>query len=145
MKEEIRALIDNKYPLVSNLANVSAYLNSVLDNINWVGFYLLEDNTLYLGPFQGEVACYQIPFGKGVCGEAVKKRKTIVVDDVLSYPNHIACSSKSRSEIVIPIIVDEEIKGVLDIDAPTFSRFNDEKLVKEFEEVVEELKVLWKK
>lgn len=119
---QIKEIIDKDLPLVSNLSNVSALLNQ-LDDINWCGFYLAKDNTLYLGPFQGEVACTSIPFGKGVCGTSAKNKKTTIVDDVNSFKGHIACSSKSKSEIVTPIIKDNKVLGVIDIDAPIFNRF----------------------
>ena len=125
MIEKIKAIIDDKIPLVSNLANVSAILNE-MEDINWCGFYLAKDETLYLGPFQGEVACTTIPFGKGVCGTAAQTKKTLIVDNVLEFKGHIACSSKSRSEIVTPIIKGDTVVGVLDIDSPSFSRFNKE-------------------
>ena len=123
MIEKIKAIIDDKIPLVSNLSNVSAILNE-MEDINWCGFYLAKDETLYLGPFQGEVACTTIPFGKGVCGTAALTKKTLIVDNVWEFKGHIACSSKSRSEIVTPIIKGDTVVGVIDIDSPSFSRFN---------------------
>ena len=143
MYKTIAALIDKDLPLISNLSNISACLNTLLNNINWVGFYLVDEKGLYLGPFQGEVACSRIPFNKGVCGECFTKKETIIVDDVLSYPNHIACSSKSRSEIVVPIFKDNEVVALLDIDSPIFSRFSllDKE---ELEKVAKEIKVLFK-
>ena len=121
----LKALLDdNKYRL-SILSNASAYLNESLDNINWVGFYLLDKDTLYLGPFQGKPACILIPVGKGVCGDTVAKKQTIVVDNVLEYNGHIACDSNSRSEICIPIYINNNIYGLLDIDSPIFNRFNE--------------------
>ena len=123
MIEKIKAIVDEKIPLVSNLSNVSAILNE-MEDINWCGFYLAKDETLYLGPFQGEVACTTIPFGKGVCGTAAQTKKTLIVDNVLEFKGHIACSSKSRSEIVTPIIKGDTVVGVIDIDSPSFSRFN---------------------
>lgn len=129
---QIKEIIDPKLPLVSNLSNVTAILNQ-LDNINWCGFYLVDNETLYLGPFQGEVACTVIPFSKGVCGYAARNKKSIIVDDVNKFPGHIACSSLSKSEIVIPIIVNNEVKAVIDIDAPIFNRFT-----KEDQEMLEE-------
>ena len=125
MIEKIKAIIDDKIPLVSNLANVSAILNE-MEDINWCGFYLAKDETLYLGPFQGELACTTISFGKGVCGTAAQTKKTLIVDNVLEFKGHIACSSKSRSEIVTPIIKGDTVVGVIDIDSPSFSRFNKE-------------------
>ena len=120
--KQIESIIDIDLPLVSNLSNVSALLNK-LDNINWCGFYLVKDNTLYLGPFQGEVACTVIPYGKGVCGTSFKEKKTIILDDVNKFKGHIACSSLSKSEIVTPIIKDNEVKAVIDIDSPIYNRF----------------------
>ena len=143
MHKTISALIDKDLPLISNLSNLSACLNSLLDNINWVGFYLKDNKGLYLGPFQGEVACYRIPFHKGVCGECLDKKETIVVDDVLIYPNHIACSAKSRSEIVIPLFKDDEVVALLDIDAPIKGRFSN-KDKEELEKVAREIEVLFK-
>ena len=121
--KEIKAIIDPTLPLVSNLANVSALLNK-LDNINWCGFYLKEGEKLYLGPFQGDVACTIILLGKGVCGKAALEKQTIVVKDVNAFPGHIACSSLSKSEIVVPIIKDNDVKAVIDIDAPIYDRFS---------------------
>ena len=124
MLKQIEAIIDKYLPLVSNLSNVSAIINK-LENINWCGFYLVKGETLYLGPFQGEVACTIIPKGKGVCGTAFKEKKTIIVDDVNKFKGHIACSSLSKSEIVTPIIKDNEVVAVIDIDSPIYSRFNE--------------------
>lgn len=120
----LEALIDPDLPLVSNLSNASAILNK-LDNINWCGFYLVGDQSLALGPFQGDVACVKIPFGKGVCGAAYQEKRTIIVNDVNLFPGHIACSALSKSEIVTPIIVNGEVKAVIDIDAPIYHRFNE--------------------
>ena len=119
---QIENIVDKSLPLVCNLANVSAILFT-LDNLNWAGFYLAKDNVLYLGPFQGEVACTKIPFGKGVCGTSALKKETIIVPDVNQFAGHIACSSKSKSEIVVPIIKDNKVLGVIDIDAPILNRF----------------------
>ena len=121
--KQVKNVIDKDLPLVSNLANVSAIINQ-LDNLNWCGFYLVNGDTLYLGPFQGEVACTTIPKGKGVCGKAFEEKATIIVDDVNQFKGHIACSSLSKSEIVVPIITDNEVKAVLDIDSPIYNRFN---------------------
>ena len=121
---QIKGIIDKDLPLVSNLSNVSSILNQ-LDKINWCGFYLAQNGTLYLGPFQGDVACTKIPFGKGVCGSSAKEKKTIIVDNVNDFPGHIACSSLSKSEIVVPIIKNDAVVGVIDIDSPIYSRFTD--------------------
>ena len=122
---QLKEIIDPKLPLVSNLANASAVLNQ-LENINWCGFYLAENETLYLGPFQGEPACTVIPFSKGVCGYAASNKKTVIVNDVRQFEGHIACSSLSKSEIVVPIMVNNEVKALIDIDAPIYDRFNEE-------------------
>ena len=111
--------------LIANLANVSALLYQTLPDINWAGFYLAENDKLILGPFQGNPACIEIPFGKGVCGTAAEKDETQLVSDVHQFPGHIACDSASRSEIVIPLHKDGAVFGVLDIDSPSLSRFSD--------------------
>lgn len=123
--KQIESIVDKSLPLYTNLANVSAILNK-LENINWVGFYIAKDKTLYLGPFQGDVACTVIPFNKGVCGSSASKKETIIVSDVNKFDGHIACSSLSKSEIVTPIIKDDEVKAVIDIDAPIYDRFHNE-------------------
>ena len=120
----LESLIDKDLPLVSNLSNASALLNK-LENINWCGFYIVEGDALVLGPFQGDVACLKISFGKGVCGAAYQEKRTIIVDNVNLFPGHIACSALSKSEIVTPIMVNGEVKAVIDIDAPIFNRFNE--------------------
>ena len=141
MIEKINSIIDKDLPLVSNLANVSAILNE-MEDINWCGFYLVKDDKLYLGPFQGEVACTTIPIGKGVCGLSFLKKETVIVDEVLKFPGHIACSAKSRSEIVTPIIKDDKVVGVIDIDSPSVKRFNEDNK-KELEEVAKCLAILF--
>lgn len=119
---QIKSIVDDKLPLVSNLSNAAAILFK-MDKVNWAGFYLVQNNALYLGPFQGDVACTVIPFDKGVCGKAYRDEKTILVDNVHEFSGHIACSSLSKSEIVVPIIVDGEVKAVIDIDSLVYSRF----------------------
>ena len=113
----------NKY---ANLSNASALLNQFFDRINWVGFYLMEDGELVLGPFQGLPACIRIPLGKGVCGTAAESKETIIVEDVHAFPGHIACDPASKSEIVVPLIKDGVVLGVLDIDSPELNRFSEE-------------------
>ncbi|KPA51110.1 GAF domain-containing protein [Photobacterium lucens] len=136
------ALIEGETDLIANMSNISALLNMELERINWVGFYLLKDNELVLGPFQGKPACVRIPVGKGVCGTAVKDNKVQRVDDVHAFPGHIACDAVSQSEIVIPLNVRGKCIGVLDIDSPDLSRFdqNDEQglvsLVEELQKVL---------
>ena len=105
--------------LTSDLANLSALLFEYLNDISWCGFYLVEGDELYLGPFQGKAACTKIRISKGVCGTAYQRNETIIVDDVNSFPGHIACDSASRSEIVVPL----KDFGVLDIDSTSYSRF----------------------
>jgi len=122
LHKQIELLVDKSLPLYSNLSNVSAVLNQ-MEDINWCGFYLVNGNTLYLGPFQGEVACTTIECGKGVCGTSLKRKETIIVDDVSKFEGHIACSTKSKSEIVVPIIKNNVVEGVIDIDSPLLSRF----------------------
>lgn len=134
--KQLEALIEDETNVIANLSNASALLNQFLDRINWVGFYLFDQNKneLVLGPFQGLPACVRIPMGKGVCGTAAKKRETIVVPDVHQFPGHIACDTNSLSEIVIPIVKNDTLFGVLDIDSPEKNRFDqgDQQKLEEF-------------
>ena len=126
ISKEIEALTSDVANLISNLSNVSALLNMELDNVNWVGFYLLNENELVLGPFQGKPACVTIPIGKGVCGTAVSTDSLQLVKDVHNFPGHIACDSSSRSELVMPLHDESgRVIAVLDIDSPTTGRFTD--------------------
>ena len=136
---ELKALLSDSPTWITSLSNASALLFERLENINWAGFYLVKDNQLVLGPFQGKVACTVIPVGKGVCGTAVKLDSTQLVDDVHSFKGHIACDSASKSEIVIPIHVDNKVWGVLDIDSPMLANFSDEDRIglEEFVSVLE--------
>ena len=140
LKKEIKALIDGVPYEIANFANVSAALWQNLDNINWVGFYLMEEGKLVLGPFQGKPACIEIPLGRGVCGTAAQEKRTVLVEDVHQFPGHIACDSASNSEIVVPIFKNGEIYGVLDIDSPYFSRFTaeDRRGLEEIVKILEE-------
>lgn len=139
---QLKALTEDNPYRISNLANVTALIYDSLERINWVGFYIMQDGKLILGPFQGKVACTQIAVGKGVCGTAVSTGETQRVDDVHLFEGHIACDSASNSELVIPIYKDGEIFGVLDIDSPIKGRFSKEDqagleaLVKELEKVL---------
>lgn len=126
LSKQLDALLTGETNQIANLSNASALLNQFLTNINWVGFYLLQDNELVLGPFQGLPACVRIPIGRGVCGRAVATRETVVVKDVHDFPGHIACDAASQSEIVIPLMKQGEIIGVLDIDSPIVNRFTEE-------------------
>lgn len=127
--EQVHAFIQDEPNRIANLANASALLGQFLEHINWVGFYLvdeqLERKELVLGPFQGLPACVRIPFGKGVCGTAAERLETVLVPDVHAFPGHIACDAASQSEIVIPIVVGAELVGVLDIDSPNLNRFDE--------------------
>ena len=123
---EAESLIAGVSHPVANLANLSALLYQTLDRLNWAGFYLREGNVLVLGPFQGRVACIEIPWGKGVCGTAAEKDETQLVPDVHAFPGHIACDGASRSEIVVPLHRFGEVVAVLDIDSPVLNRFSED-------------------
>ena len=123
---QIRALTEDVPYLIANLANVSALLNEAMTDINWVGFYLVEDGKLVLGPFQGTTACIEIRSGRGVCGTAWAEDRLQLVEDVHEFPGHIACDSASNSEIVVPLHKDGKVVAVLDIDSPTVGRFTRE-------------------
>ncbi|AVP37305.1 GAF domain-containing protein [Staphylococcus felis] len=139
LARQLDALLEGETDLIANLSNASALLNDQLDNINWLGFYLIKDNELILGPFQGKPACVHIPIGKGVCGTAVAKAEIQRVADVNTFQGHIACDANSQSEIVLPIYQNNTIIGVLDIDAPITNRFSkdDEEGLKEVVTVLE--------
>lgn len=139
MNQQLKALTQDIPYEVANLANASALLWQNLPDINWAGFYKMEDGALVLGPFQGKPACIRIPVGKGVCGTAVAENRTQLVADVHQFPGHIACDSASNSEIVVPIHKGGEIWGVLDIDSPLFGRFTqeDQEGLQEFVNILE--------
>ena len=126
MNKQLFALIHNVPHRIANLANAAALLYHSMEGLNWAGFYLLEKGILVLGPFQGKHACIEIAVGRGVCGTAVAEDRTQLVHDVHQFPGHIACDSASNSEIVIPIHMDGQIIGVLDIDSPLIGRFTEE-------------------
>lgn len=117
------ALLESEPDMIANLSNLSALLNMELEDLNWVGFYLMRDGELVLGPFQGKPACVRIPVGRGVCGTAVATNSVQRVYDVHAFEGHIACDAASNSEIVIPFSINGEVMGVLDIDSPTVGRF----------------------
>lgn len=125
LNEDLKAMVTDVPCVISNLANASALLYQTLTDINWAGFYLMEGGRLVLGPFQGKPACTSIEVGKGVCGTAVLRRESVLVEDVHTFSGHIACDSASNSEIVLPLIKNGEVFGVLDIDSPSFSRFTE--------------------
>lgn len=126
LAKQLDALLSGEDDIIANLSNASAVLNQFLDDINWVGFYIMKGDTLVLGPFQGLPACVRIPVGRGVCGTAVSEKKTMLVADVHEFPGHIACDAASQSEIVIPLIKNGQVIGVLDIDSPSKNRFRTE-------------------
>jgi L-methionine (R)-S-oxide reductase len=121
----LEALLHGETDALANLSNAAGLLGTTLEGINWCGFYLLRGGELVLGPFQGKPACVRIPLGKGVCGTAALQRQTLVVPDVEMFPGHIACDAASRSEIVVPIVQNGELRGVLDVDAPELARFDE--------------------
>lgn len=123
LSKQILALAETEPNYLPVLSNASALLNEALDDINWAGFYLMDNGSLLLGPFQGKVACIRIQIGKGVCGTAVAEDKTQLIKNVHDFPGHIVCDCASNAEIVIPIHKNGEIVGVLDIDSPTIGRF----------------------
>ena len=123
---KLTALLDGVPHRIANLANASALIYESLEDLNWAGFYLLEGETLVLGPFQGRPACIEIPLGRGVCGTAAQTGQTQLVPDVHLFPGHIACDSASNSEIVVPLRIDGKVVGVLDLDSPWPGRFTDE-------------------
>lgn len=139
--QQAAGLVSGEPDLIANLSNVSALLNDYLADINWVGFYIMRDGELVLGPFQGKVACIRIPVGRGVCGTAAANKTTQRIDDVHVFPGHIACDSASNSELVVPIIVNDNVVAVLDIDSPKHARFTAE-VQQEMEAVVNVLETL---
>ena len=142
LTKQAQAIIGEEPDLIANLSNLSALLNMEMNKLNWVGFYLMKDNELVLGPFQGKPACIRIPVGRGVCGTAVATDTVQRIENVHDFEGHIACDAESNSEIVIPFRIDGEIAGVLDIDSPEIGRFdqNDENgltfLMKEVEKLL---------
>ena len=121
---QISSLLEEE-DLIAALANVSACIMMNYDDLNWAGFYLVKNNELVVGPFQGKPACTHIPFTKGVCGKCYREKATQIIDDVLSFADHIACDAASRSELCVPIIVHDECVGLIDLDAPITNRFTD--------------------
>jgi GAF domain-containing protein len=126
LQSQLRSLLEGERDFIANAANFASLLYHSLPDLNWAGFYLLRGVKLVLGPFQGRPACVRIAMGQGVCGTAAKQRQTILVDNVHDFPGHIACDSASNSEIVVPLIKDEQLIGVLDLDSPSLGRFDEE-------------------
>ncbi len=123
LNAQLKALLVVEDNLISNLANFTAAIKVTFEKVSWVGFYLYDGKKLYLGPFQGKVACTSIEIGKGVCGTSAAKRETLIVPDVNKFPGHIFCDSNSRSEIVIPLVQKDKLLGVLDLDSHEFNSF----------------------
>lgn len=123
LDSQLRALLAGEHDALANAANFVALLYHALDDINWLGIYVLRDGELVLGPFQGNTACVRISIGSGVCGAAAATLETQRVADVHAFPGHIACDAASRSEIVVPLLIDDKLVGVLDIDSPSIDRF----------------------
>lgn len=121
---QLNALVNLDEPIISNLANIIAALKDSFNKISWVGFYILKETKLYLGPFQGKVACTIIELGKGVCGTSANEKETIIVDNVHEFSGHIACDGGSNSEIVVPLIYKDRLYGVLDLDSYEYSSFS---------------------
>jgi L-methionine (R)-S-oxide reductase len=126
LAKSLESLLEGESDPLANLANASGLLATALERINWCGFYLLRSGELVLGPFQGKPACVRIALGEGVCGTSAARRETLVVPDVHAFPGHIACDAASRSEIVVPILENGNLRGVLDVDAPDKNRFDEE-------------------
>lgn len=126
LQAQLRSLLAGERDLVANAANLSSLLYHSLPDVNWAGLYFLKDDELVLGPFQGKPACVRIAIGAGVCGTAARQRQTVIVDNVRDFPGHIACDSASNSEIVVPVLQDNHLVGVLDLDSPSIARFDDQ-------------------
>ncbi len=123
--KQLKSLLSKEERLITNLANLTAALKQTFDKISWVGFYLFDGEVLYLGPFQGKIACTSIKIGKGVCGTAAEKGETIIVPDVYKFPGHIFCDPDSKSEIVVPMFKNNKLICVLDVDSDTFNSFDE--------------------
>jgi L-methionine (R)-S-oxide reductase len=122
---QLGGLFSNERSGLANAANMCALLYQMLPDVNWVGYYFLQGAELVLGPFQGKIACVRIALGRGVCGAAAERREILVVPDVHAFPGHIACDAASRSEIVLPLVHNNHLVGVLDLDSPSLARFDD--------------------
>lgn len=135
----LKSQLSSEKNSLANLSNATGIIKTCIENLNWVGFYIFREGELVLGPFQGKPACNRIEIGKGVCGNSAKEKKTILVKDVLEFPGHIFCDGDSKSELVVPVILNEKVKAVLDLDSPKLSRFTE--IEKEyFEEFINILK-----
>lgn len=125
LRLQLASLLEGERDPVANAANTAALLYHSLADVNWAGFYFLQGRELVLGPFQGKPACVRIPLGKGVCGAAAERRKSVVVPDVHAFPGHIACDAASRSELAVPLVKNGALLGVLDLDSPSPGRFEE--------------------
>ena len=126
LKAQLESLLADERDFIANASQFSAFLFNQLEDLNWAGFYLNRNEELVLGPFQGQIACVRIPFGRGVCGTAAASRQTQRVEDVHAFAGHIACDSASNSELVVPLIKDGRLIGVLDLDSPSIGRFTEQ-------------------
>jgi len=126
LAQQLSGLLHGESDAIANAANMSALIYDLLPDLNRAGFYFLRGSELVLGPFQGKVACVRIPVGRGVCGKAAERKASVVVPDVHAFPGHIACDGASRSELVVPLVVDGAVLGVLDLDSPIPSRFEED-------------------
>ncbi|MDR6870779.1 GAF domain-containing protein [Bosea sp. BE125] len=125
LSQQLEALLAGEGDAIANAANTSALLFQMMPGLNWAGFYIMRNGELVLGPFQGKPACVRIPVGRGVCGAAVERRQSMLVEDVHAFPGHIACDAASRSELVVPLIRDGKVIGVIDLDSPHPARFDE--------------------
>ena len=134
LRNQLESLLNKHENLISNLANFTALLKQTFEKISWIGFYLFDGKELYLAPFQGKVACTIIQMGKGVCGTSAQKKETIIVPDVNKFPGHIFCDPDAKSEIVIPVLKNDKLFGVLDLDSNSLNSFDetDKKYLEEF-------------
>ena len=123
---QVRSLMQGERDWLANLAQFSALIYGSVPGLNWAGFYMTHGEELVLGPFQGKVACVRIPFGRGVCGACARTQVHQLVEDVNAFPGHIACDSASQSELVLPVLVDEKLRAVFDLDSPHLARFDEE-------------------
>lgn len=126
LSSQVRSLLGGETDALANAANFVGLLYNALDDVNWLGIYVLRGDELVLGPFQGQPACVHIPLGKGVCGTSAQQKQTLRVPNVHEFPGHIACDAASRSELVVPLVVDGKLVGVLDIDSPSLERFSED-------------------
>jgi len=126
LASQVSSLLDGERDLIANSANLASVIFNTLPDLNWTGFYFVKDGELVLGPFQGKPACVRMRFGQGVCGTAAAKGEIVIVPNVHEFPGHIACDAASNSEIVVPLMKDSQVIGVLNVDSPLLSRFDEE-------------------